>query len=339
MIKFRPYQQAAIEAGLRCFEKATDSFIIQLPTGGGKTPTGMKIAVEGSKLLRSRGCGGRILWVAHRDYLLKQAASALKLIDNSLQTAWWTADKKEERGDITFCMIGSTRTLEGEYDIVVFDEAHHFAEEDEEYDNMYSKLCKRIKWKYRIGLTATPGRSDTRKLSFEKVAYSIPFFDLVKKHRLAKPIYVEMPTKQRFHLQMRGGDFTRTSLKTLDDPERNAKIVKEWVNGREKYGKTILFAPSVQAAIDIQKEVAHQSPTTESGVIYGEMGDAEKAAVLEWFKAGNSKTPKILLNCMIFTEGYDESSIKTVIVARPTMSKTLWMQMVGRGSRIVTERA
>lgn len=336
-LRLKPYQIAAVEAGMKCLERKQDKFIIQIPTGGGKTVVATELVYRLRAALQAKGKRGNILWIAHREHLLEQAELTKFRWHPDLISSHWLANKKKADGDIVFTMIGSTRTLDGEFDIVVVDEAHRFAEGDDEYENMYAKLLKRIQFSYLIGLTATPGRLDCRKLAFDRVAFSISFFDLVKKHRLARPIYVEMLTKQNFDLQSLHGEFTNKSLGKLDDGERNAKIAKHWRDNRKQYGKTILFAASVPHCYSMQAAVLKECPDADTRIIHGETPKAERDEILRWFAEGATITSKILLNCMVFTEGFDEASIKTVIVARPTKSKSLWCQMIGRGSRIVYE--
>ncbi len=326
--RLRPYQTQAVQATL----SEPDPCIVAIPTGGGKTVVG-----AATEWLHRRETGLPTLWIAHREELIKQAASTFQYIDGKTRLSYWTADRKDSSGDVVLAMIGSTRTLDDKkFGLVVVDEAHHFAKEDEDYTNMYNKLLKRLRYDKLVGLTATPGRLDDRGLAFKKVAYSISFYDLVRKHRLARPVYREMVTNQGFELQMRGGEFTSKSLAKLDDKERNEKIVEELVKNKEAYGKTLLFCVNVQHCNDLQEILRQKDSRLETAIITGDTLDSQRANILKWYKEGVPKEPKVLLNCQVFTEGLDEPSIKTVFLARPTLSKTLWMQMVGRGSRIFT---
>lgn len=336
--QLRPYQKEACRANIAAMQRGVKRLLTCMATGGGKTVTFAElINTIWNHVFQKTERRPKVLWVAHRDKLLDQAQEKFCNVAPHLHVSRWDSKKKDDTGDVVLAMIGSTRKLKGNYDLVIVDEAHHVAEEDpeESYSNMYAKLLKQVKWDRLLGLTATPERLDGRDLAYDEIVYNIKFIDLVRKGRLAKPVYHEMRTNQDFLLQARNGEYTSKSLSQLNDPLRNEKIVSEWVKHRTEYGKTLLFAVSVQHCEDLKVEFMRQVPDVQVEVITGGLSDSERDRILSWYADGDWNEQKILINCEVFIEGLDEKSIHTVFMARPTLSKVFWLQMVGRGSRIV----
>lgn len=334
-VKLRPYQEAACEAVWKAFsERGVRRGGVCMPTGAGKTVTA---SVFVTKIVKKYG--SNCLWVAHRKELLDQAEKAFKRVDPTLRITRWDADEKDDSGDIVLCMIGSSKTLSRKFLLVVIDEGHHAAiadPDEDDYENLYTKLLGRVQWSHLIGLTATPQRLDGRALALDELVYSVRFLDLVRKHRLSRPIYVEMTTDQKALLQIRGGEFTKQSLQTLDNPDRNGKIADEYVKNKAKYGKTLMFVTSVQHCETMRDAILARDPSVEIMTMTGKDTRARREEVQAWFSQGGADAQKVLINCEIYTEGYDEPTIRSVFLTRPTMSKGLWLQMVGRGARIVT---
>lgn len=332
-VELYKYQKKALENLDRDYLAKIRRCLICLPTGGGKTITACSYVAN--KIAESKGL--RILWVVHREELLHQAKKTFALVSPEIKVTVWNADCKDDSGQIVLAMIGSTRKLTGTYDLVIIDEAHHLAvpEDDEDrYHSMYLALLKQIKWDKLLGLTATPTRLDERPLGFDKISAQYSFLDLVKIGRLSSPIYVEMQTRMKFNLKRKDGEFTESSLRVLDQEQRNEKIVNEWVNNRYKYGKTLLFAVNVAHAHLLAKKINEACPGSAMA-LDGTTKDLDRKRILQWFSDGDFSTPKVLTNCQVFVEGLDEPSIRTVFSTRPTMSKSYWLQMIGRGARIV----
>lgn len=329
--KLREHQIEAINAGNDYFFNSNLDIpkgIICLPTGGGKTVTAISFIVDAIQKKKINSC----LWIVHREELCNQAVDTFN--DFNIKASKWTA-KEKSTSDITVCMVQSTKNItrsKKDFDLIVVDEAHHFSAEEDDYQNMYTKLLKKINYKYLLGLTATPTRLDNKTLNFDKVIYSTTFYDMVQQGYLAKPKYHEIRTKRYF--QLSGGsrnDFTQKSLGCLDDDERNTKIATEWVINKDKFGKTIVFCVSVDHCNNLMSKFKELDNTIKSAVVTGGTNKGTRNAIVNQFDNGEID---ILFNCQVFTEGFDSPTIETVIVARPTMSESLFMQMIGRGSRI-----
>lgn len=372
--KPRLYQRNALVAMADQFikKRTTDAGIVILPTGAGKTFIGAYFNTELVKQL-----GMKVIWVAHRDELIKQAEESHKRADPTIKYTSWLSNKKDAGGDIVFTSIQSTRglaeTLEAMYGansgkfVLAIDECHHFAAPDESngYSNMYSDLFMALKTSgllsFCYGLTATAERLDGKPLGFKNVVYQMKFTDGVREGFLARPKLYEMRTQQQFHLdttEKANGkrDYTDADLKQLDNPVRNKKIASEYVRhamwrtdvngvplvneaGEKIYGwgKTLIFAVNVQHCYALAEELKILDPNLDVKVITGGTNDEERHDFKGWLASGDKHTPKVAINCLVFTEGFDEPTINTIFLTRPTKSESLWMQMVGRGARIIRD--
>ena len=329
--QLRQHQKEAIESANDYFfdsDLESPKGIICLPTGGGKTVTAISFIANAIESGKISSC----LWVVHREELCNQAIDTFNKF--GIAASKWTA-KEKSTSDITVCMLQSTRNItrsRKSFDLIVVDEAHHFSAEEEDYENTYVKLIKKIDHKYILGLTATPTRLDNKALNFDKVVYSTTFYDMVQQGYLAKPNYHEIKTERYF--QLSGGsrnDFTQKSLGCLDDDERNEKIAEEWARNKEKFGKTIVFCVSVEHCHNLMVKFRKHSSNISTAVVTGKTDKFNRDSIVKAFDEGDID---VLFNCQVFTEGFDSPTIETVIVARPTMSESLFMQMIGRGSRI-----
>lgn len=363
-LKLRPYQKEACQAAYSSFFKeGLDSGVICLPTGGGKTFTASFLCA-----LIHKHQNLKILWFAHREELIKQAAEAWRRVAPGLKITTWCANKirvddeilsdaKDATGDIVLCMIKSSRQLPkhlqnlhdrtGRKWMLVVDEAHHYAKPKDPHDKyrseyltiLHEQIAKKGLVVKTLGLTATPERLDERPLNFDKIIYAVRFVDLVRMGHLARPIYYEMRTTENIgKLDIRGGDYTAAALRRLNTPRRNLAIAREYVSKKDKYGKTLVFACDVQHTQDLRDAFRKLDPDLPIEVITGSYSKQDRARVRKWLDEDRHTEPKVLINCMVYTEGFDCQSLNSIFMARPTVSKSLWMQMVGRGARVVTRK-
>jgi len=335
----RPYQKEAIELAEKdFFSHKLKSGMICHPTGGGKTFAAAKFVADALTSKKITKC----LWLVHSIELCNEAYNTFKNL--GLNTSKWNRDTKEV-SDITICMIQSAKNLSKEcksFDLIVIDEAHHFAVDEKNenlvttYENRYSKLLKQLKHKHLLGLTATPTRLDGKRLSFEKVIHLITFYDLVKLGFLAKPQYHEIKTEQYYQLSKNSrSDFTQKSLGSLNNSERNEKIASEWYKNKNKFGKTIVFCVSIDHCNSLMSEFIKLDKDIKCKTVTGKTDKTLRSTIVDEFDKG---LIDIVFNCQVFTEGFNSPSINTVLIARPTMSETLFMQMIGRGSRILPNK-
>lgn len=338
-IKLFPYQREAQVALDKAFARGIKKALISIPTGGGKTITVLDYFARLLRYYASRGRKEQALWVVHREELVEQALEAWGKVAYDMTASVWGASKKNATGDLVIAMVLSCKKLTGRFAVVGIDEAHHAAVADDDDDdyigNSYTRLLQRIRWGRVVGCSATLMRLDKRSLDFDEVVYSKSMLDLVKIGRLARPIYIECETNDKYDLKTKGGEYTAQSLTKLDNPKRNAYIVDVWMRNRERFGKTILYVTGVQHCYNMMDEFRKADPNLEIGLVTGECDKKYRTALTEWFADGDWRSQKVLINCAVLTEGFDEPSVNTIMLGRPTASEGLWLQCAGRGARIV----
>jgi superfamily II DNA or RNA helicase len=326
----RPYQSAALHALTKALAQHTD-VLLALPTGSGKTFVAVKWLSD--NVIRH---GGRVVWVAHRHELLEQTyLTFVRILPahefNSI--TWWTGSKpKNPNGKVLLVSVAATQSFPMmDADVLVIDEAHH------EPAATYQRLRERIRYKKQIGLTATPERLDAKALGYECIAYQCTFFSLVEEGWLAKPMPVLPKTGLAFELEERMEDFTEESLAQLDNEQRNRFIVEHWQQNRLHYSKTLVFSVNQRHARRLVQLFEAICPDVcVDYIVSGESSPAERERKVQDFREGHIQ---ILVNCRIFTEGFDVPDVKTIFLTRPTLSATLYLQMVGRGTRVTPTKS
>lgn len=320
----RYYQTDAKTAILAEWEKGIQKTLLVLPTGTGKTIVFSKIIEDEVR------AGKRVLVMAHRGELLDQAADKL-----SKTTGLGCAVEKAEASclDSWFrVVVGSVQTLMREsrlkqfppdyFDDIVVDEAHHAISPS------YQKVLTYFDKANVLGVTATPDRGDMRNLGeyFESLAYEYTLPRAVKDGYLC-PIKAQTIPLQ---LDLTGvgisqGDYKAADLGTALDPYLY-QIADEMV----KYcmdRKTLVFLPLIKTSQKFCEIL--KSKGFAAGEVNGDSDDrAEKLADFE------SGRYNVLCNSMLLTEGYDNPSIDCVVVLRPTKIRSLYAQMIGRGTRL-----
>lgn len=327
-MEVRPYQAKAIVSTLNDIRsKSYKSTVLVLPTGGGKTFTAVRILkglIDIDMLPNDV-----IVWLVHRKELADQAYARLEA--EGIPTGRWdTTDKTF--GRVIVAMVRSSKTLANDLDsrghnckYLVIDEAHHRAAAS------YKQRESELKPEFTLCLTATPIRMDDLDLEFDKVSYEVPFLELVRQGYLAKPEYVSYKTGLGFKLRSAGDDFATEDLQALNNERRNDIIAKDYGKHKDEYGKSIVFCVDVEHAYALQKSFLAHVPGTITGIITGSMVQSDREQLLKDFSRG---IVDVLFNIQVLTEGYDEPSVKSILLARPTRSEVLWAQMVGRGSRV-----
>jgi hypothetical protein len=154
---------------------------------------------------------------------------------------------------------------------------------------------------------------------------------LVHEKWLACPEPVLPKTGMAFELDIKMDDFSEESLESLDNDSRNEFIVKHWIDHAHKYGKTLVFALNRSHAKRLTETFRELAPRmTVDYIVSGEGNLSDRKTKVSLFRNGKID---ILINCKIFTEGFDCPDVKTVFLTRPTLSVSLYLQMIGRGTR------
>lgn len=323
-MELRPYQQEAKDAIFDAWDGGTSKTLLVLPTGCGKTIVFAKVAEECVR----RGC--RVLILAHRGELLEQAADKIHK-----STGLGCAVEKAENtclGSWYRIVVGSVQSLmrekrlgqfpEDYFDTIIIDEAHHCISDS------YQKVLQHFPKANVLGVTATPDRGDMRNLGayFATKAYEYTLPKAIKEGYLTPIKALTIPLKiDMSGVGVQAGDFKASDIGSALDPYLQG-IAKEM----EKYckdKKTVVFLPLVKTSQkfrDILNEHGFQAAEVN--------GDSQdRSEVLSAFDRGDYN---VLCNSMLLTEGWDCPTVDCVVVLRPTKVRSLYCQMVGRGTRL-----
>jgi superfamily II DNA or RNA helicase len=352
LAKLHAYQSTALQLSFDGWNLDVRRQMVVLPTGTGKT-------VLFATLPLFHKFSGRILVLVQRDTLAKQAketieewnpyagpvgiemgakyhSSSERIVVASVQTIGKFTSHQNEDGSISYKV--SKRLLKfnpEEFDAVIVDECHHsvapgyknifryFGFLDDHLEKIYPAPDRLL-----FGVTATPRRLDRIVLSevYDKKVFEYPIEDAIREGWLVNPRCFRIRTSISLAGVNLSDDDLEKLSKTVNIPARNKLIVKEW---QEKAAgrKTICFAVDVKHAVDLAREF--RDAGVNATAVWGD--DPEKERKLKDFKRGRYQ---VMTNCEILTEGYDDRSISCVILARPTDSEGLFIQMVGRGMRL-----
>jgi superfamily II DNA or RNA helicase len=327
MIELRPYQKEAIKSFKSYVQGEQKRGIVVFPTGCGKTIFGLSLAKQ---------MGGRCLWLAHRDELITQPLKALKALWPSSNPGVVKADRNEWAREFVFASVQTAwrdNRLEKlkNFDLVVVDECHHAAAKT--YKTILEGVgCFKKDGPPLLGLTATPERTDNFKLDdvFQSIVYQFQLRQAVESGYLVDVEMVQRSINIDLdNISSRGGDWAEGEL---DNALLEAGIVKEVCNAVDEHAKdkkAIIFTVSVKQAQLISQELLKRG--YPSSWVAGILQTEKRRERLR--KLGTGEITH-LANCMVLTEGFDEPSVDCIIMARPTQSKSLYIQCVGRGLRI-----
>lgn len=320
----RPYQQQARENIFEQWNSGVKRTLLVLPTGCGKTIVFAKVTED---CVRS---GDRVLIMAHRGELLDQAADKI----HKATGLGCAVEKAEEscQGSWFRIVVGSVQTLtrpkrlnqfpEDYFDTIIIDEAHHCISDS------YQRVLKHFPGANVLGVTATPDRGDMKNLGtyFESLAYEYTLPKAIKEGYLSPIKALTLPLKiDMSGVGVQAGDFKVGDIGTALDP-----YLYSIADEMEKYclnKKTVVFLPLVKTS---QK---FRDILNEKGFKAAEVnGDSQnRAEILEAFDKGEYN---VLCNSMLLTEGWDCPSVDCIVVLRPTKVRSLYCQMVGRGTRL-----
>lgn len=326
MIRLRDYQLACLADIEAAYNRGVRRQAIQLPTGGGKT-------ILFSELIRRRG--GQALVLAHRDELITQARDKLHMVAPDMPCGIVKAERNELGYQVTAASVQTLsrpRRLEQlagqRFATVVIDEAHHA------HAQSYRTILESVVGPETLllGVSATLKRADGAGMDdlFDEVTHQTAMLDLVEQHYLADLQAVVVMLDANFnHVQKLHGDLVAEAV--ADELER-ANACDEAVAAYLEYARgrrALLFAPTVASAAAFRDRFGEAG--LRAAMVDGTTPDDERKAILSAFSRGQID---VLCNCMVLTEGYDDPRADCVIIARPTVSKPLYVQMVGRGMRI-----
>lgn len=323
-MQLRPYQEEAKSKVLNEWGAGRDKTLLVLPTGTGKTIVFSKIVEQRVKE------GDRVLILAHRGELLEQASDKLKTA-TGLGTATEKADKTS-LGSWYRVVVGSVQTLmrqkrlntfdKNYFGTIIVDEAHHVMSDS------YQKVLNHFDKAKVLGVTATPDRGDMKNLGayFESLAYEYSLPQAIKDGYLSKIKALTIPLELDLtKVSQQAGDFKASELGSALDPYLEQIANEMWKVAKDK--KIVVFLPLIDTSVkmtDLLNKVGFNAVE-----VNGNSKDREQ--ILSDFDNGKYN---VLCNSMLLTEGWDCPSVDCVVVLRPTKVRSLYSQMVGRGTRL-----
>jgi superfamily II DNA or RNA helicase len=283
----------------------------------------------------------KAMFIAHREELLTQTRSKLMVVSDSISVGIVQGTSNQLGRRVTVASVQtvghhSGRRLEavmesGKIGLLIVDEAHH-AVAGSAYARVIARLREDEPNLVIMGLTATPDRADGTALDavFDKVAFHRDIFWMIEHGYLVPPTGVTVKLDIDLNaIATRDGDFVQTQLsKVMNQPAVNFAVVRAWQqHGFDK--KMLAFCVDVAHAEALAE--AFRDAGYTSAAVHGEMAKKDRERVLDDFRKG---TIKLLANCEILVEGYDDPSCEGIIFARPTQSRSLFAQATGRGLRL-----
>ena len=321
----RPYQSEAVDAVFREWDKGNRRALLVLPTGTGKTICFCRLIAQVAKR------GGRSLILAHRGELLDQAADKLARV-TGLGCGVEKAEASVFNGEWWPVVVGSIQTLMRPkrlerfapdfFRCIIVDEAHHALAET------YRRVLDHFSGANVLGVTATPDRGDMRDLGefFDSLAYEYSLPEAIRDGYLAPIRALTVPLKIDISgVKQQAGDYQAQALGSALDPYLEQIVVemKKHCAGR----KTVVFLPLIVTSQKLQGLL--KDAGFRAAEVNGQSQD--RAEVLRDFDAGRYD---VLCNSMLLTEGWDCPPVDCIVPLRATRIRSLFAQMVGRGTRI-----
>ncbi|RYY59628.1 MAG: DEAD/DEAH box helicase, partial [Chitinophagaceae bacterium] len=326
------YQQRDLAQLFKALEGAGPQhrLLYQLPTGGGKTVMFSEIA---RKFINETG--RKVVILTHRLELCRQTSTTLRKA--GIRNKVINSDTKKINETSFECYVAMVETLrnrieDGKFDtsqtgLLIIDEAHH---------NSFSKLFSAFDHALVIGVTATPLSSDSA-IAMHDIYQQLIIGEGIE--ALIKNGFLARPTTWRYDVEINslekgsGGDFTISTSDELYSSPAMLQLLMDAYQSHSKNKKTLIFNNGIftsknvcQFFSDAGYDIRHLDNTTTA---------AERENILQWFRKTSNA---ILTSVSILTTGFDEPTIRTVILNRATTSLTLFHQMIGRGSRSLPKK-
>lgn len=319
----RWYQRQTKEAVERALETDGSTMIV-CATGVGKTRTASAVAGDWP---------GNVLWLAHRDELVHQARHDLEKITGEMVEVEQGQQRASARSRI---VVGSIDTVKRQnrldrfgadrFSLVIFDECQHALAPT------YLKAFQFFKAK-KLGLTATPDRGDEKAMGlvFDSVAYVFDIQQGIEQGYLVplRAHTVEMKEVDISGVATQAGDLVAAQLDEVM-LKACAGIVSETLK-YEPNRQGIVFMPGVKSA-ELAAQLFNRSKPGSASFVSGMTDPDERRDIVKAFREGRTQ---YLCNCQIATEGFDAPGCSMIVQGRPTKSRALAAQMVGRGTRVL----
>ncbi len=343
-MRLRAYQQKCIDSIISEARQGVTRQVMVLATGTGKT------VIFGHLPSKVRDKGKKTLILAHREELLTQAKDKILAIDPTLkvgieQGKYNLNELEIDYLDVVIASVptigraGSQRILKfkkEEFGLIIVDECHHATSST--YVNIFKHFdvlkgeAGEANNRVLLGCTATPSRADKVGLDkvFDKIVFSYSIQQGIEDEHLSDiKAYTVQTNTDLSHVHTRMGDFAEGELaEAVNDESRNMLIVDSYKDIAD-HSKALVFAVNVEHAEDLT--TCFKQAGYKADFVVGVTDKDYRKKLLADFKSGELE---VLVNVGVLTEGFDEPSIETILMARPTKSSVLFAQIVGRGTRL-----
>ncbi len=346
-MKLRDYQQDSVDAAIAHFRQSTQSAIIVLPTGAGKSIVIAELA---------RIAKGRILILTHVKELVEQNAEKVGLLTENADIYSAGLKQKQSSAKTVVASVQSAARAPTKFSepfsLVIIDECHRVSlNEKSQYQILLSHL-KQVNPNIRLlGLTATPYRlgigwiyrthyhgkvGNTENPTFEKCIFELPLRPLIKKGYLTPPKMLDGVSAQYdFSLisPSENGEYSETKVNSILSSSGRAtkQITRQIIELSANRKGVIIFAATVRHA---QEVLSYLAPD-DAVLITADTPVDDRDLFIKQFKA---KQFTFLVNVSVLTTGFDAPHVDFIAILRPTASVSLFQQMVGRGLRLANDK-
>ncbi|KAF1965388.1 DEAD/DEAH box helicase-like protein [Bimuria novae-zelandiae CBS 107.79] len=342
-ITLREYQEECIQSVLAYLAKGHKRLGVSLATGSGKTV----IFTHLIDRLPAVGDASQTLILAHRRELVEQAARhcALAYPDKHVDIEMGN-NHASGAADITVASIQSIMSGErivkfdpARYKLVLVDEAHHIVSQQyldvlEHFGLRHQQDWTKVAAPALVGVSATFSRFDGRKLGtvIDHIVYHRDYVDMIEENWLSDVVFTTVEIKANLNKvsTTANGDFKTAALsRAVNTEETNDLLVRAWAAKARGRKSTIVFCVDLSHVTNLTAKFRQYGIAAE--FVTGDTPSRIRSARVDAFRRGDFS---VLLNCGVFTEGTDIPNIDCVLLARPTKSRNLLVQMIGRGMRL-----
>ena len=329
----RPWQLDALSSLQSIRAAGFNRALVAVATGMGKTWLAAFDARQVGLALRKRP---RTLVIAHRAHILAQAEAAIsKVLDTAFgmgMTAWYIGDRSSLKGDLVIASVqklsrpdGLNRIAEEHFDYIIVDEVHHA------HAPSYRRVLAKCRGDFVLGLTATPERADgfdVAAIFDDNLAYQATIGDGIAEASLVPFHYIGVKDTVDFRqVPWRNGRFDLDELeKRVVRSERMERLWSALAEHRAT--RTLIFCCSRRHAL-FTRDWLRNKGLTSAAVFSGNGGDSYSQS-LKSLRSGELET---LCVVDMFNEGLDIPAVDRVVMLRPTESKVIFLQQLGRGLR------
>lgn len=343
--ELRDYQIQALENVHEAIGRGITRPAVVLATGGGKTVVFSHLIPQLKPSSPSKG--NKTLVLAHKEELVRQAAESIKRVNPHLKVD--IDMRKQKPSSDADVVVGSVPTLvrltrlemynPEEYKAIILDECHHATALSWLKILKHFDADKKGLETYVVGFTATMERSDGKPLGdmFDEVVFERNLLTMVNNKELVdirfSSIAVDVDLSK---VATRGPDYATGSLSSaMNSNEVNFLVAISYLKLKKEYGfkSTLIFCVDVDHCLTLCGVLQRQGINAQ--YVTGETAKHERRAIIEDFKNGRID---VLCNVQVFTEGTDIPNIDSLFLARPTKSRPLLVQMIGRGLRLYEDK-